>query len=166
MTGTVGIFLAVAAGLLVADRRQVGMVVLWPFLGVAAIQTWGIASGRGVSPPSTVTAFPGALQYFAVQAVILALTIWIAWQISRLRFGDSHGRSRATLAYIVNIVVCVLLIGCFALDRPLFDPGSVARHSSDGRPPVLGIAGIVVLVVAAATLGCMSLRRRTTARTA
>ena len=166
MTGTVGIFLAVVAGLLVADRRQVTMVVLWPFLAVAAIQTWGIGSGRGVSPPSTVTAFPGAIQYFVVQAVILALALWIARQISALRFRDAQARSRTSLAYAVNGVVCALLVGSVELDRPLLDPGSVVHHSSNGRPPVLGLAGIGTLVLVSAGFGCVTLRRRLNARTA
>jgi len=165
MTGTVGIFLAVIAGLLVADRRRVTMVVVWPFLAIAAVQTWGIWSGRGVSPPSTVNAWPGAIGYYVVQAIILGLALGIAWQISALRFGGA-GRSRTALAFVLNGLVCALVVGCFELDRPLFDPGSVTHHSASGRPPVLGISGIVILVVVCAGLGCVTLRRRWTARTA
>src|SRR5262249_43136464 len=80
LTGTVGIVLALIAGLLVTDRRRVTTVVVLPFLAVAGIQTWGIASGRGVSPPSTVAAFPGAIQYYLVQAIILTLALAIACQ--------------------------------------------------------------------------------------
>ena len=163
MTGTVGIFLAVVAGLLVADRRELTMVVLWPFLAVAAIQTWGLAAGRGVSPPSTVTAFPGAIPYCVVQATILALALGIAWQISALRFGGSAAARR--WRYVCNGVVCALVVG-LELDRPLLDPGSVAHHSSTGRPPVLGLAGIALLVLVCAGLGCLTLRRRWTARPA
>jgi hypothetical protein len=165
MTGTVGFFLALVAGLLVADRRQVTMVVVWPFLALTAVQTWGIASGRGVSPPSTVNAWPAAIGYYVVQAIILALALAIAWQISSLRFGGA-GRSRTTLAYLVNGLLCALVVGGFELDRPLLDPGSVARHSSGGKPPVLGMAGIALLVVACAALGCVTLRRRWIARAA
>lgn len=165
MTGTVGIILALVAGLLVSDRRQVTMVVLWPFLGVAAIQTWGIAAGRGVSPPSTVTAFPGAIPYYVVQAIILSLALGIAWQLSMLRSGGPHGRSRKTLAYAVNGVVCALVVAGFELDQPFFDPGSVAHHSSQGRPPVLGMVGIGVLVLVCGGLGCVRLSRRRAART-
>ncbi len=166
MTGTVGIFLAIVAGWFVADRRQMAMVVLWPFLAVTAIQTWGIASGRAVSPPSTVDAFPGAIPYFFVQAIILALALGIASQIRTLRHGGVGGRSRRTLAYVVNGLVCVLIFAAFELDRPLLDPGSVTHHSSSGRPPVLGIAGVALLVVVCAGLGCVTLRRRWTTRVA
>ena len=166
MTGTVGIFLAVIAGLLVADRRTVTMVVVWPFLAIAAIQTWGIWSGRGVSPPSTVNAWPGAIGYYVVQAIILALTLGVAWQISALRFGGSAARSRTALAYVVNGLVCALVVAAFELERPLFDPGSVVHHRTNGQPPVLGIAGIATLVVICAALGCVTLRRRWTARPA
>ncbi|HTO26075.1 MAG TPA: hypothetical protein VMJ49_09225 [Gaiellaceae bacterium] len=165
MTGTVGFFLALVAGLLVADRRQVTTVVVWPFVAIAAIQTWGIASGRGVSPPSTVDAWPGAIGYYVVQAIILGLALAVAWQISLLRFGGA-GRSRTTLAYVINGLLCTLVVGGFELDRPLLDPGSVAHHSSTGSPPVLGMAGIGLLVVAFLALGCVTLRRRRTARTA
>ena len=164
MTGTVGIMLALVAGLIVAGRRQVTMVVVWPFLAVAAIQTWRIASGRGVSPPSTVAAFRGAIPYYLVQALILTLALAIAWQIGDLRSGTTHGRSRTTLAFAVNGAVCALVVAGFELDRPLFDPGSVAHHSSHGRPPVLGIAGIGTLVLVCAGLGCVRLGRRWRAR--
>ena len=166
MTGTVGIFLAVVAGWFVADRKKVTMVVLWPYLAMTAIQTWGIASGRGVSPPSTVNAFPGAIPYYVVQAIILALVLGIAWQISALRSERLGGRSRTTLAYVANGLICALVLAAYELDRPLFDPGSVAHHSSNGRPPVLGIVGIALLVLVCAGLGCVTLRRRSTARTA
>ena len=165
MTGTVGIFLAVVAGLLVAERGQVARVVLWPFLAIAAVQTWGIWSGRGVSPPSTVNAWPGAIGYYLVQALILGLALGVAWQISALRFGGA-GRSRTRLAYALNAVVCALVVGAFELDRPLFDPGSVVHHRTTGQPPVLGIAGIGTLAILCAVLGCVTLRRRWTARTA
>ena len=161
LTGTVGIVLALVAGLLVTDRRRVTTVVVLPFLAVAGIQTWGIASGRGVSPPSTVAAFPGATQYYLVQAIILTLALGIAWQIGALR---GHGRNRTTLAYAVNGIVCALVVAGFELDRPLFDPGSVAHHSSHGRPPLLGIAGIATLVLVCAGLGCVRLSRRWRAR--
>jgi hypothetical protein len=159
MTGTVGILLAVIAGWFVSERRQVVMVVVLPFLAVLAIQTWGIAAGRAVSAPSTVTAFPDLIGYYVVQAIILALTLGIALQISALRFGGSPGRGSATLGLAANMLVAALVVGGFRLDRPLLDPGSTTHHSSSG-PPLLGIAGIALSAVVCAGLGCLALWRR------
>jgi uncharacterized membrane protein YuzA (DUF378 family) len=158
VTGTAGIFLAVVAGLLVADRRQVVTVVAVPFLAVLVIQTWGIAAGRAVSPPSTVTAFPGAIPYYIVQAIILSLALGIALQIRALA-GRADGASHTTAAYVVNGLVAVLILLAFQLDRPLFDPGSTVHHSTNGSPPVLGVVGIFLLFLVCAVLGCVTLRR-------
>lgn len=159
MTGTAGILLAVVAGLLVADRRQAVTVVVYPFVAVLAIQTWGIADGRGVSPPSTVTSFPGAIPYYLVQAIILALTLGVALQLGALM--DRGGNAGYPMAaYLLNSVVVVLVLAAFELDRPLFDPGSVSHHSSNGSPPVLlGVAGIALLFLACAGLGLVTVRR-------
>ncbi|HEY1368094.1 MAG TPA: hypothetical protein VGF23_13295 [Gaiellaceae bacterium] len=160
MTGMVGIFLAVAAGFLVAGRRQTATAVVVPFLGVLAVQSWGIASGRGVSAPSTVTAFPGLLEYYAVQAIILALALGIALQIRALRFDCTGREGRPPLvAYAVNCALAVLVVSAVELDRPLFDPGSVTTHTSSG-PPALGIAGIALLVVVCLGLAGARLRHR------
>ena len=159
MTGTVGILLALVAGLLVSDRRRVATAVVLPFVAVLAIQTWGIAAGRAVSPPSTVTAFPGAIPYYVVQAIIVALALGTALQVSSLRFrggGSSHTRA----AHVACVLLAALVVSAYGLDRPFFDPGSVTHHSSSGSPPVLGIAGIALLVVVCAVLGCVTLRRR------
>jgi hypothetical protein len=162
MTGTVGILLAVVAGWFVAERSDVVKVVVLPFLAILAVQTWGIGSGRGVSPPSTVTAFPGAIGYYLVQVIILALALGIALQLNALRFGGrgSDGRSRAGLALVVNGFLCALAVAAFEFDHSLFDPGSVTQHRSSGSPPVLGVAGILLSVVLCAALGCVSLWRR------
>jgi hypothetical protein len=160
MTGTVGIFLAVVAGWFVCDRRQVVKVVLLPFLAILAVQTWSIASGRGVSPPSTVTAFPDLIGYYVVQVIILASALGIALQMSALRFRSEGGPGRPTLALVVNGAVCGLVVAAFALERPLFDPGSVTRHSASGSPPALGVAGIVLSAVLCVGLGCVTGWRR------
>jgi hypothetical protein len=169
MTGTVGFLLAVVAGWLVAERSQVVKAVVLPFLAILAVQTWSIGSGRGVSPPSTVTAFPGSIGYYVVQVIILALALGVALQISALRFGghgsqagSTDGRSRTALALVVNGSACALVVAAFAFGHSIFDPGSVTHHRASGSPPVLGIAGIVVSVVLCAALGCVSLWRRRT----
>jgi hypothetical protein len=160
VTGTVGILLAVVAGWVACGRRQTVIAVVVPFLGVAVLQTWGIASGRGVSAPSTVTGFPDLLQYYAVQALLLALTLAIALQLRALRIRHGHsGDGSGTMPLVVNCALSALVVGAFEFDRPLFDPGSVARHSTSG-PPALGIAGIALLVVTCAALGCATLWRR------
>lgn len=142
------------------------MIVTLPFLVVLGIQTWGIAAGRGVSPPSTVTAFPGLVEYYIVQVIILALALGIALQVSALRFhgSTSHG-SQPTVALVVNLLLSALVVLGFQLDRPLFDPGSVSRHSSSGSPPVLGVAAIALSFVTCAGLGCVTLWRRWGRRT-
>lgn len=142
------------------------MAVVLPFLVVLGIQTWGIASGRGVSPPSTVTGFPGLIPYYVVQAIILALALGIALQLSALRFHGSTGpRTRPTVAYIVNIVLVAAVVSAVQLDRPLFDPGSVSHHTSSGSPPLLGVAGIALSFLTCTLLGCVTLRRRWLRRT-
>ena len=166
MTGIVGIFVAVVAGWFVSGRRQLVMAVVLPYLVVLGIQTWGIASGRGVSPPSTVTGFPGLISYYIVQAIILALALGIALQISALRFHRSADvEARPTVAYIVNVVLAAAVVSAFQLDRPLFDPGSVSHHTSSGSPPLLGVAGIALSLLTCIVLGCVTLRRRRLRRT-
>jgi hypothetical protein len=160
VTGTVGIVLAVVAGWSACGRRQTVVAVVVPFLGVLVLQTWGIGSGRAVSAPSTVTAFPGAIPYYVVQVLILALMLGIALQLRTLRIRGGHGRpKRGTVPLVLNCALAALVVSGFELDRPLLDPGSVARHTSSG-PPALGIAGIAVLLVGCAGLACVTLRRR------
>jgi hypothetical protein len=161
MTGVIGVFLALTAGLLVAGRRQVIMTVVWPFLAVLAVQTWGIASGRGVSPPSTVLSFPGLLGYYLVQVIILGLSLGVALQLSALRFGGSEARrSRQGAAYLVNSLFGLLVVGAFALDHPLFDPGSVKKHTASGSPPLVGVVGMAALLLAFVGLSVATARRR------
>lgn len=160
MTGVVGILLALVAGFLVTDRRRAIAVVVLPFLAVLAVQTWGIASGRAVSPPSTVDRFPDLVAYYVVQLIILGLALAITLEIGALRSGAAQGPGRAGLALVINCVLSGLLVAAFRLDRPLLDPGSTVRHSSSGHPPVLGIVGIVLSVVVCVVLGLLLLGRR------
>src|SRR5271169_974503 len=57
MTPLAGFIAAIIAGWIVRDPRRAAATVVVPFLIVLAMQTWGIAAGYGVSPPSTVTPF-------------------------------------------------------------------------------------------------------------
>jgi hypothetical protein len=151
MTGTVAVLLALVAGWLAAGRPQAAMVVFWPFLAVLAIQTWGIAAGHAVSPPSTVTAFPGLIEYYLVQALILALALGIALETNAFRRASED---HTVLAYGINGILVALVVVGFTLDRHFFEPGSVARHSSSGSPPVLGLVGIGLLVLVFAAVSC------------
>lgn len=169
MTGLVGVFLAIAAGLIVVgSRRQLAMVVVLPFLVILGVQTWGIAAGKGVSPPSTVTGFPGLISYYIVQAIILGLALGIAEMIRTRRsraaeLSESRperGGQTATWALIVNFALCAVVVAGFKWDRPLFDPGSVTKHSSSGSPPVLGIIGILLTLVMFVGLSIVTLRSR------
>jgi len=166
MTGMVGIFLGLVTGCLVADRRRATLVVVAPFLAILTLQTAGIAAGDAVSPPSTVTAWPGAVPYYVVQAVILTSALGIALQLGTLR---ARGAARVaprlrvsgtTLAAVINATVCAAVVAGEELDRSSFDPGSVAHHTSSGSPPAFGVAGIALSVVLCAGLGCASLRRQ------
>jgi hypothetical protein len=165
VTGVVGILLALVAGFLVVDRRRAIVVVVLPFLAVLAVQTWGIASGRAVSPPSTVNRFPDLVAYYVVQLIILGLALAIALEIVALRSG-AHGRvdvqehGRPWLALVINCALSALMVAAIRLDRPLFDPGSTARHSSSGHPPVIGVVGIGLSVVVCVVLGVLLLGRR------
>lgn len=159
MTGTIGIFLALVAGWFVAERRQVVLAVVVPLFVVLVVQTAALAAGLGVSPPSTVDAFPGLIGYYVVQAIILALALGIALQISALRFRGG-GAGRARIAYVLNGALCILVVCLYKFDRSQFDPGSVAHHTSSGSPPLLGVLGIVLSAVLCLALGCVTLWRR------
>jgi hypothetical protein len=158
MTGLVGIFLAVAAGLIVTTRRQLLVAIGAPFLVVAIVQTWGLWAGKGVSPPSTVNAFPGAIGYYVVQLIILGLALGAGDQIRirRLRSrgapsGDLAHQTRKALA--VNGLLSAAAVLAFVLERPVFDPGSVVHHRANGSPPIWGVAGILGSAVVFVGLG-------------
>ena len=85
MTPIAGFVIAIIAGWIVRDPRRAAAAVVVPYLAVVAAQSWILASGRGASPPSTVTGWPGLIGYWAVQAVFLALAIGIAAELSTLR---------------------------------------------------------------------------------
>ena len=170
MTGFVSIFLAVASGLMLGTRRQLLLAILGPMLLVLVVQTWGISTGRGVSPPSTVNRFPDLVSYYVVQVVIFALTFGAADQIRLLRArtttraGGLAVADRLPRALLVNLGICLVALACFELDRPLFDPGSVKHHASQGSPPVLGLTAIGLTALVFAVLGAASLWSRVARR--
>jgi hypothetical protein len=166
MTGLVGIFLAVTAGWIVSSRRQLLIAIGVPFIAVLVVQTWGIAAGKGVSPPSTVTGWPQLIGYYVVQVIIFGLAFGAADQIRlrRVRRAD-HGWTEADQvhqlrkALVINCGIAVVALLAFLADHPLFDPGSVTKHKASGSPPVLGVAGILASAVVFAGLGLMTLIR-------
>ncbi len=164
-----GFLIAVIAGWTVRDARRAAKVVVAPWIGVLAVQTWYIAIGRGVSPPSTVTQFPDAGGYWAVQAVALALSLGIAGQLGAVRArgaflrGESGGSGRqVAIASALSAAVSTAVIAAYLFDHALFEPGSVAHHAASGQPPVLGILGMVLSIVTVTALGVIRRRSRRT----
>jgi hypothetical protein len=162
MTGFVSIFLAIVSGLMLGTRRQLVPAILPPMLAVLVVQTWGISTGRGVSPPSTVNRFPDLVSYYVVQLVIFGLAFGAADQLRLLRARTAPderriepGRTRTAL--LVNAGICLVAVACFELDRPLFDPGNVKQHASQGSPPVLGLTAIGLTALVFLVLGAVSM---------
>jgi peptidoglycan/LPS O-acetylase OafA/YrhL len=163
MTGEVGILLALAAGLLLAERRQVVKAVAIPFAAVLVIQTWAIHAGHGVSPPDTVT--EGG--YWLVQALIFGCTVGIAVQLSALRFRGVDpvssrlaGMSRTALAYCAGGGLAALVVVGSLVHLVVANQWTGVHHSSSGSPPLLGLLGILALVLGFVGLGCVSLWQR------
>jgi hypothetical protein len=169
VTGAVGIFLALVAGWMVFDRRRMALVVVVPFLAVLGIQTWHIAAGKGVSPPSTVNKFPELISYYVVQVIIFGLAFGAGDQVRMRRAAASSSREHSrpaaiTLAVTVNAALSALVVFAFFVARPVFDPGSVIHHASEGHPPWPGFLGIGLSAVVFAILGLPTLRNRRTER--
>jgi hypothetical protein len=155
MTGMFSIFLAIGAGWFAPPGKAVALAVTLPYVAICAFQSISLALGYGVNPPDTVS----DLSYWVVQALILAITLGAADQISRLRSRREPAEVRrgARRAVAVNAGLTVALVGVFYLLRPELDPGSVAHHTGTGGPPWAGLAGIgtslvVLLALALAPL--------------
>jgi hypothetical protein len=156
MTGEVGILLAVAAGLLLAERRQVVNAVAIPFAAVLAIQTWAIHAGHGVSPPDTVT----QAGYWVVQALIFGCALGIAVQLSALRFRCAARPVSVMFAYAIGAALALLVVVGNLVRVVAADQWTVVHHSSTGSPPLLGVLGILALVLGFVGLGCVTLWQR------
>jgi hypothetical protein len=165
MTPIAGFVIAIIAGLVVKNGRWAAAVILVPWLIVLGYQSWYIASGRAVSPPSTITAFPSATGYWLVQAIILAPALGIAALLGASRSHQLLGRDglarRAWEASALGVAaaVIIILLG-FVWFRQEGGTVFVAHHSTDGSPPVIGMVGLLVSFVTCAGLGVMALRRR------
>ncbi len=162
MTPMTGFIIAVIAGWIVRDGLRAAMTVVVPWLAVLTAQTWIIAAGRAVSPPSTVSRLPQAIGYWVVQAVFLVLALGIAGQLGALRArrrlphgaADGPGRQAAIASALLAAATAVFVTAW------LLDSTPVARHAAEGSPPVQGAVGMALSIVAFAVLSILTIRRR------
>jgi hypothetical protein len=172
MTPMAGLIIAVITGLVVSRGRRAALVVAIPWLIVLVYQSWYIASGRAISPPSTVTDFPSAIGYWLVQAIILAPALGIAAQLgafgSRRRGVDPGDLARRSwIASGLGVAVSVIVILCgFVWFRQQGGTVYAGHHSSAGSPPLLGTLGILVSYLTCAGLGVATITGRRTAKRA
>ncbi len=168
MTPIAGFFLAIIAGWIVREPRRAAATVILPYLALVVVQTWGLANGYGINPPSSVTPLSGALSYYVVQLIFLVTTVVIAASLAVVCAARGGGLPvgpwyRAAVAAAVGTTgVLVLLtawIACASLVRV---------HSSAGTPPVQGLAGMGLSVIGCVVLGVAAIRvivrRRTAVR--
>jgi TRAP-type C4-dicarboxylate transport system permease small subunit len=173
MTPIVGFFLALVAGWIVREPRRAAAVVVLPYLAVTAVQTWSLANGYGVNPPSTVTPLSGAWSYWAVQAVFGLLALLIAAEVGYLRAPGRGGRAglpQASVWYRAGVAsaigdtgVLVLLVAWLSQVK------LVTHHTAGGQLPAQGVAGIALSLIGAVAFGIAALRavsRERRARTA
>jgi hypothetical protein len=170
MTPIAGFIIAVIAGLVVPRGRRAALVMAVPWLIVLAYQSWYIASGRAISPPSTVTDFPSAIGYWLVQLIIVAPAVGIAVQLggfgSRRRGlepGDLDRRSWIATGLGVAVSVIVILCG-FVWFRQQGGTVYAGQHSSGGSPPLIGLLGIALSYLTCAGLGVATIRARRAAK--
>jgi hypothetical protein len=166
MTPIAGFVIAVLTGILVSSGRRAATVVLVPWLLVLAYQSWYIASGRAISPPSTVTQFPSAIGYWLVQVIILAPALGIAVQLG----ASGHRRNplsvtsltrRTWIATTLGLAAAfiVIVLGFIAF-RPEGGTAFVTHHSANGSPPLAGMLGLLLSFGICAALGVMTFIRR------
>jgi hypothetical protein len=170
MTPIAGFVIAIIAGLLVKDSRRAAAVVLVPWLVVLGYQSWYIASGRAVSPPSTVIDFPSAIGYWLVQAIILAPALGIAAQLGAFSShqhlgGLPSGTRERRIASALGLAsaILIILLG-FVWFRQDGGTQFVTHHSSQGSPPAVGAIGLALSFATCAALGALTMRRRRVAR--
>ena len=158
MTPLAGFAIALIAGWTTRDAWRAAAVFVVPFLAVTAAQTWGIAAGDGVSPPDTVWPIGGAISYYIVQALIMAVALGLALLLGVVRSrgieapGDVAGRSRRTrMALLIAGVATAayLTIALLAL--------APHSHSANGSPPVQGLIGIAVLIISLIAAGVLAI---------
>ncbi len=155
MTPWAGFVAAIVAGWIVRDPRRAVATVIVPFLIVLATQSWMIAAGRAVSPPSTVTQFPQCLGYWLVQAIFLALAFGIAAELSSLRRARPAASAQVAKASVLLAVLTVVFEVGYLLDS-----SPVRDHSGNGAPPAQGAVGILLCAGTFAVLSVLTIRAR------
>jgi hypothetical protein len=157
-----GFIIAVIAGWLVPNGRRAAAVVIIPWLAVLTVETWIIAAGRDDSPPSTVYQLPGAIGYWLVQAVLLAVSLGIAWQLGALRarrsrrpYAADTARRQAAIASSLLAAAATVFIAVTVLTS-----AAVHHHSSTGSPPPVELIGWALSLVTFAALSVATIRRR------
>jgi hypothetical protein len=164
MTPLAGFVAAIIAGWIVRDPRRTVAAVVIPFLIVLTMQTWGIAAGDGVSPPSTVTPISGAISYYVFQAVFLGFALGIAAELATLRRARKPASDRAGAGRRMALAAALLAGLAVAFDAVwLLVSAPVRHHSASGAPPLQGLAGIGLCVVAFAVLSALTIRERRSA---
>jgi hypothetical protein len=164
MTPIAGFIIAVVAGWLVRDGRRATALVVIPWLGVLAVQTWILAAGDGVSPPSTVSQFPQAIGYWAVQAGFLAFPLGIAAMLGSLRArdglpGDLTGRLDSIKAQTAITAAILAVATTVFLASAVLTAAPVRHHSAEGTPPLIGFVGMALCVTSFAALSVVSIWR-------
>jgi hypothetical protein len=157
-----GFIIAIAAGWLVHDGRKAAVAVVIPWLGILAVDFWLIAAGRDDSPPSTVSQFPQAIAFWAVQVVSLALLLGIAAMLGSLRAQHDLSRDRVANARRQAAIAAAILVtaaAAFALATVLAS-APVLHHSATGSPPLVELAGWALSVALFAALAVVMVRRR------
>jgi hypothetical protein len=170
MTPLAGFVLAIIAGWITRDARRAAAVIIIPFLAVTALQTYGIADGRGVSPPDTVWPLNGgSASYYVVQLLIMAAVLGVGMLLGAVRAqraahgaGSTDVGRRATAAAIAAMV----LTAAFCTAEWLDSTSHAGHHSSTGSPPAVGIVGMGVLILSLIVLGSMFIAGRKRARMA
>jgi hypothetical protein len=157
MTPLAGFVAAVIAGWIIRDPRRAAAAVLVPFLAVLAAQTWTLASGRGINPPST----PNTVSYWVFQAVFLAFALGIttqlaSWRRARSAPGDGAGASRRALqASALLIVLTAAFVPVYVLDAH-----PVLHHNANSPLPVTGLFGIAACIVSLIVVSVLNIRVR------
>ncbi len=157
-----GFIIAIAAGWLVHDARKAAATVIIPWLGVVAVDAWLLAAGHDDSPPSTVSQFPQAISFWAVQVVWLALLLGIAAMLGSLRARQDLSRGRPGNAGRQTAIATAILVtatAAFALTAVLAS-APVLHHSATGSPSPVEVAGWALSVVSFGALAVVTIRRR------
>jgi len=162
MTPITGFVIAVIAGLMVRSPRRAAALVVVPYLAVAAAQSWMLASGRGISPPSTVTGWPQLTGYWLVQLIFFLLPLGIAAELAALRarradpdaVAAGMRRSLIRASAVEATLTVAFLIGY------LLDSAPVLHHAADGSPPAQGFIGMVLCIGTFVVLSVLAFRGR------